>query len=300
MKSFQIKYIFIFTKLFLVINFANLLAQSSDSTSTDSTQTEIQEAPVSWKRAPKVTPPLQLFHSIHGINFPTAETLQAGDFFFGLSHRFNEPIAEGFKELWGLDGSVTMRIELGYAPTNDMIVIFGRTNKDLNYDLQIKHSLYDYRNDFLPVKISANIAGSYTNRPFNSGTPDNRKYHYFANLLINTMYDNQFAFGLIPTYLYNSNCGCQEVQHSITMGIQAQYYMTEMYSFMIEYNPTIEGYRNSQNSITGAFIMETGGHFFKFLITNNPFSNQVQYLSGAAGKWNINSLHFGFQITRNF
>jgi len=48
-----------------------------------------------WKREPSAKADLQLFHSVHVINLPTAETLQKKDMQFDVSHRFIPPVTEG-------------------------------------------------------------------------------------------------------------------------------------------------------------------------------------------------------------
>ena len=82
---------------------------------------------VRWKRqATPVRPELQLFHSPHLVSLPTATTLQKGDFEFEISHRFIPTLNSGYSSLYGLDGPVNMRIALGYAPTNRMVITLGR------------------------------------------------------------------------------------------------------------------------------------------------------------------------------
>ena len=51
-----------------------------------------QESRTRWKRASAEKTDVQLFHSIHVINLPTAETLQKKDMQFDISHRFIPPV----------------------------------------------------------------------------------------------------------------------------------------------------------------------------------------------------------------
>ena len=65
---------------------------------------------VQWKRGEVPVSHLQLFHSTHVINLPTAESMQSGDFEFEISHRFVPPIDEGYSAFWGLDGPANIRL----------------------------------------------------------------------------------------------------------------------------------------------------------------------------------------------
>ena len=73
---------------------------------------------------------------------------------YGISHRFLKPVSSGFDDLWGLDGSVSMRLKLGYAITNDLLVTLGRTNRFGLYDLELKYKTIQIRHDFAPTIIS--------------------------------------------------------------------------------------------------------------------------------------------------
>jgi hypothetical protein len=67
---------------------------------------------------------------------------------------------------------------------------------------------------------------------------------------------------------------------------------------MIEWNPTVYGWRDSYNSLAFGIELETGGHFFKLFVTNNVNINTAQYLAGADKKFGKESIRLGFLITR--
>ena len=255
-----------------------------------------QERKTRWKSSAPVTPDLSLFHSIDVVNLPTAETLQKGDFHFEISHRFNTPVSSGWGELYGFDGSVSMRLALGYAITDDLLFTLGRSNRDGNIDYRFKYKALQIRNDVLPTLVSIRIGGSYNGKAINIDGAD--KHQFYGQLIVNTLYDKKLGIGIVPSYLYNSHIYCLETQDSFTFGMYAQYYVSEGWNVFLEFNPTVMGWRDEFNSMAFGVELETGGHFFKILLGNNTKLNPSQYLAGAVHDINSDDWHLGFNITR--
>jgi len=256
-------------------------------------------AQITWKQHEVVDNlPLQLFHSPQSINLPTVETLQQGDFEFEISHRFLPPIKNGTKDFYGFDGPVNMRIALGYAVTNDLVVTLGRSNVEDNLELKGKYRALQLKETFLPLLVGVQIGIARNTQTFGQTANAGRTYQYFGQLIFNTMIYKTFGIGIVPSYLYNSNIYVNEVQNSFTLGMNFQYYVSKMVSVLAEFNPTVNGYVNRFDSAAFGVELETGGHFFKIILTNNAKLNSTQFLSGAdktigGGEWRL-----GFNITR--
>ena len=253
---------------------------------------------IRWRRGSVVVPELALFHSTHVINLLTAETLQKGDFEFEISHHFIPFIKEGSDALWGLDGPVNIRLALGYALSDHMIVTLGRSNVTDNLDLQIKYKLAQVRNDILPFVVALNvgIARNANVEVLSSG--DSRNFQYFGQIIFNTMIIDKIGFGLVPSYLSNSALTTNAIKYSFTMGTYLQYYFARSWSVLMEWNPTVTGWRASYNSLSMGVELETGGHFFKIFVTDNSYINMSQFLAGAVNRFSDGDIRLGFMITR--
>ncbi len=211
----------------------------------------------------------RLFHSTYAINLPTAETMQKGDFEFLISHRFVPALSEGYKEFWGLDGPANIRLALGYAPTNKMVITLGRTNVTNNLDLQFRYKALEINNDILPLVGTVNLGAAWNSYISDRSNSDPRNFQYFVQLIFNTLLFKKLGIGFVPSYLYNSDIFTEEIKRSLTMGLYAQYYFSEFWSLMVEWNPTTNGWRDSYNSFSTGIELETGGHFFKIFVSNN-------------------------------
>ncbi len=253
-----------------------------------------------WQRGTENTEPeiINLFHSTQVINLPTTETLQKGDFEFEISHRFIPSIKTGSKGLWGFDGPVNMRLGLGYAITDNTIITLGRSNLEDNMDLSVKCKILQFKYHVIPITIALRGGFAWNSEVIGRSSSDSKNYQYFAQLIINAMNGKSFALGLVPSYLYNSYIYCPEYQHSFTFGVNMQYYITNMWSVLAELNPTVTGWRYKHNPVSFGVELETGGHFFKVVLTNSSKLNTSQFLTGAAESFNDGNLSIGFNITR--
>ena len=120
---------------------------------------------------------------------------------------------------------------------------------------------------------------------------------------------NKLGIGLVPSYLQNSFIYAIDKQYTFTLGTYLQYYLNRIWSLWIEYNPVITGYRGrirldetgkSHNSVAIGIAIETGGHIFNVMVTNNARLNPSQYLVGADRSASDDLWRLGFGILRYF
>lgn len=284
------------TLFFLVIIFINITAQPK------------------WQKADEnVKIRLQLFHATQGANFSTTESLEKGNWMYEISHRFIPSINDGIDALYGFDGPARIRFALGYGITDDLMVAFGRSNSTDNYDLQLKQKLLQLNNDFLPSVISI-LGGIAINtevpKNIDRSIGDSDNIQFYAQLIYNTMlFNKKLGIGIVPSYLYNSFIYAVDKQYSLTIGTYIQYYFNRIWSLWIEHNAIIAGYQGrirldeigkSYNSLSFGTAIETGGHIFNIMLTNNARLNLSQYLVGADRAANSNQWRLGFGILRYF
>jgi len=267
-----------------------------------------------WQKSESVTQvEKSLFHATQTANFPTTETLDKGGWMYEISHRFSTPIKEGENSLWGFDGPARIRFALAYGITDDLMVTLGRSNITDNYDLQFKQKLFHLANSYIPSEVS--IVGGLA---LNSEVPqtldrdkfDSDNLQLYAQLIYNTiLLDDKLAIGLVPSFLYNSFIYAVDKQYSFTFGSYIQYYFNRTWSLWIEHNAIITGYqgkirldetKKSFNSLVFGATLETGGHIFNIIVSNNARLNPSQFLVGANDSAGENMWRFGFSIIRYF
>lgn len=257
-----------------------------------------QEEKIEWKRTPAAQESdLHLFHSIQSLSLPTAEMMQKGDWQFEISHRFYPTVKTGIKNFFGLDGPVNMRIALGCALSDNIILTLGRSNINGNVDLRVKFKLLQMQSDLLPAAAAVRLGTGWNTETGRSST-DSRNFQYYGQLIINTLYRNSLGIGLVPSYLYNSSIFTPDAQSTFALGTYVEGYLTHRFGLIFEWTPILSGYRRNANPMAFAIEINTGGHFFKIMITNSTYLNPSQYLAGADDPASGNSWRLGFNITR--
>jgi len=258
-----------------------------------------QEQPREWERRSEVTnPPLTVFHSTQAINLPTAETLARGEWQFEISHRFLPAVSEGSHALWGFDGPVNMRLGLGYAPADRLLVTLARSNLMDNWDLQVKVRALELEAGPLPVMVAVQGGAAWSSEvpARDSGDPGN--FQYYGQLILNTAVTDRLALGFAPSYLYNVLLDRIDPVHDLYWGFYGQLFLTDILSVNAEW--TVGENRAELEHDAGAFglELETGGHFFKVFLSNSVRLNPSQYLVGTDLPFEPDEWRLGFAITR--
>ncbi len=175
----------------------------------------------------------------------------------------------------------------------------GRTNVSDQIDLLIKNKTWQLKNH-CRCRLLIGLQGGLTwnSEPLNRKKMDLKNCQAIGQLILNTMYKNRIGFGFVPTYLYNSYIYCPKEQHSLTLGSYLQCWFSNSFSFCAEWIPTWNGWRRYHNSAAAGLEIETGGHFFKVLITNNTLLNGAQVHAGAEAPFQSDEWRIGFMITR--
>ncbi|MDH3206087.1 MAG: DUF5777 family beta-barrel protein [Gemmatimonadota bacterium] len=238
-----------------------------------------------------------VFHSHQAANLPTAETLPSGAWLFEISHRFDRAISDGTDAFWGLDGPVLNRLGLTYAPSGSVMLGVLRSNFQDNVELNAKVGLYE-GGGALPTEVAAMAGVAWNTEPTEiEGATDNES-QFYAQLILNAMLGGRLAVGVVPTYLRNPRIRDFEAANAFILGLNGQLYMSDAVSFLAEWIVS-EGRAGLENDAgTFGVELETRGHHFKLLITNQARMNPTQYLAGTRSNFEPDEWRFGFNITR--
>ncbi|MEW5925463.1 MAG: DUF5777 family beta-barrel protein [Candidatus Zixiibacteriota bacterium] len=253
-----------------------------------------------WKRDDQpIELTLQLFHANDAVNLPTAETIGKNEMEFQIMHRFYPPVSDGFDQFYGFDGPAGIRLGLAFGITDRMMITLGRSNLNDNVDLRLKYKAFNVKSDVLPTAIAFQGGiGWNTVKTITRDRTDSRNFQYYLQGIINAMPDKRIGLGLIPSYTYNSDIHSADYEYVLTLGSYVQYYVGYPLSFLVEWNPRISGDDSRFNSASFGIELETGGHFFKIILTNSTMLNPSQYLPGADYKFKSDEWRIGFNITR--
>jgi hypothetical protein len=239
-----------------------------------------------------------VFHSHQAANLPTAETLPAGAWLFEISHRFDRAISDGADALWGLDGPVLNRLGLVYAPTNALMLGVLRSNFEDNVELNAKLSIFEGGSDALPVEVAVMGGVAWNTEVFETGGAEDNESQQYVQVIVNAMLGGRVAVGFVPSYLRNPRLLDLEANNAFSLGLNGQAYLGDAVSLLAEWIVTEERVGLENDAATVGVELETRGHHFKLLLTNQARMNPTQHLGGTATDFEPDTWRFGFNITR--
>lgn len=260
---------------------------------------EAQQRPERFQRREQATvPPAAVFHSPQAANLPTAETLSRGEWLFEVSHRFEPPVSRGSDALWGFDGPVFNRLGLAYAASDRLMLGLLRTNLHDNLELNAKVRFWERRsgNGAYMVGAMAGVAWN-TEAPTEAGADENEAQAY-GQLILNASFGDRFALGIVPTVLRNPVIEAAESETVFVLGGNAQLYLSDQVSLLAEWIKSPSRPDRRHDSGTFGVELETGGHFFKIVLTNQMRMNPAQFLAGSPFEFESDEWRVGFNITR--
>jgi hypothetical protein len=261
-----------------------------------------QDAPVRWRRGGGPTEaPVTVFHSMQAATLPTAEMLRKGEILFEISHRFWPAMSEGADALWGLDGPVTNRLGLAYAPADRIVIGVVRSNLDDNVELDVKARVFEAQLPLL-VGVMGGVAFN-TDTPAVPGYEDDEPQAY-AQLILDVLVGGRLALGFVPTYLRNPRIADASADDAFVLGVHGTLQISVGMSVIAEWiaSEARPDHDNAaltlKDALTAGIQLETGGHFFKLLVTNSTRLNPTQVLAGTPHRFAPDEWRFGFNLTR--
>jgi hypothetical protein len=240
----------------------------------------------------------RLFQSHQSANLATTETLRGGNWLFEISHRFAVPMSEGSKELWGIDGPAVIRLGLGFAPTDRVLLGIIRTNNEDNLELNGRARFLEASLGGTPVHLAAAVGGAWNTDPVLSEGAEDNEFQFYAQLVANALIADRLAVGLAPTYLRNPRIRDFETNNTSSLGVYGQWYLGGTFSLLGEWIFSEEIPDLEHDTGTFGLEIRTRGHHFKIVATNQPAINPTQHLAGSPYPFTLDELRLGFNITR--
>ena len=258
---------------------------------------EAQQRPERFQRREQAAEiPVAVFHSTQSANLPTAETLAKGELLFEISHRFVPAVSDGADALWGFDGPVNNRFGLAYAVSDRVMLGVVRSNHHDNVELNAKALLWERRSGSNAFMV-AGMGGLAWNTQGPFGADDNETQEY-GQLILNAAFGDKIAVGLVPTLLNNPVIIDATSESLLVLGGYAQVYLSQHTSLFAEWIKSERRTGLEFDSGTFGIELETGGHFFKIVLTNQVRMNPTQFLGGTPLEFTANEWRVGFNITR--
>jgi hypothetical protein len=244
---------------------------------------------------------VEVFRSTQSANLPTARTTRGGNLLFEISHRFVPGFDSGTSSLWGLDGPVFNRLGIAYAATDRVLVGVQRSNLDGNLELNLKGRFLEGELGTVRYQVAAMGGIAWNFNAFPVDTPgelvEDNESQYYGQLIVNARVAD-LGIGVVPTGFRNPRITDVDPVSTFALGLYGQYWFTPGVSALVEWNLSEESVDYANDAVAFGVELQTRGHSFKLLATNQVRLNPTQYLVGTDRGYAGEDWSFGFNITR--
>lgn len=268
---------------------------------------------------PKAIPVKATFKTTKLVNIQTIEQVKRGELDFRISHRFDDigGTAGGIKTLYGFDNVTDIRLGFDYGLNDRWTIGFGRSKGayvrrqivDFNSKIKI---LQQKDNNSVPLSVSLYLASEVCTMQSSTDSLStayfkkkfNHRINYVSQLLLARKFGDRFSLILAPTLVHRNLVHYTEKNTSFSLGIGFRYKFTKRLGIIVDYYYNFDKIKTPENGYyapLGVGIeLETGGHVFHLLFSNNKSLLESQYLTENKDNWIKGQVRFGFNISRVF
>lgn len=225
------------------------------------------------------------------LNLPTTRALDAGSSLFLISHRFAPPVNRGYDALYGLDGPSVIKLSLGHALTDDLLVTLGRSNESNDVELGTHYQIaQQWGERGWPLGVSLHGAVNWITE---SPPPGQSRFRGDALKLTGQAsfaraFGDRFGALVVPGVLLNPSVGTGGEQALVTLGLGGRATVYQNISVFGEWVPILTGYvetrtlgnLNRFDSWGAGIQITTSGHVFQIVFSNSVGVATDQYLAG--------------------
>jgi hypothetical protein len=252
------------------------------------------------------------FKTTRVITSRSIETPGKGEMQFLVAHRFGR-VNGGWREFFGLD-QANIRLDFEYGVTDWLSVGWGRSNVFKQWDGFARAKFLRQSTGLKKMPITAEFLASVA---MNSGnwTNTNRENYissrasYVFQLMVARKFSRKLSLQVMGTMVHkNLVTSNQDKNDQFMVGSGGRFLLTGSFGLTAEYHYLIPNRIVSaidapmtNHSFSLGFDLETGGHVFQIMATNNLGMTEHQYFTSATtGKWTKGDIHIGFNINRVF
>jgi len=253
------------------------------------------------------------------INLQTIEQVKGGELDFRISHRFDDIAgsAGGVSTLYGFDNVSDIRIAFDYGITDKWTLGFARSKgahlrrQILDFNSKIK-LLQQKDNNSVPISMSLYLAAELSTMKSSTDSLSpayfERKFihriNYVSQLLIARKFNDVFSFQVAPTLIHRNLVHYSEKNTTFAIAAGMRYKFTKRMGIILDYYYNFDSNKSAANGFyapLGVGIeLETGGHVFHLLFSNNKSLLESQFLTENRDSWLKGQFRFGFNISRVF
>jgi predicted porin len=257
------------------------------------------------------------FKTTRLINLATIEQVKRGELDFRNTHRFDDAAgaAGGISTLYGFDNVTDIRIAFDYGINDIWTVGFARSKgayvRRQILDFNSKLKVLRQKTSGMPISMSVYLATELSTMKSSTdiesvsyfGKNPMHRLNYVSQVLLARKFNERLSLELAPTLVHRNLVHYTEENTTFSLGMGMRYKFTKRMGIILDYY-----YNFNKDAVTDNFVaplgvgieIETGGHVFHLLFSNNKSLLESQYLTQNTDSWLKGQFRFGFNISRVF
>ena len=237
------------------------------------------------------------------INLPTDRTLDAGNWLFLISHRFNRPVNVGYSGFYGLDSGATMYLSLGYAFTDRLLATLARSDLGDNVELETRYGVVPETHPQWPVGLALQGTLNWITQERGSESRwRSAAVKYTGQVSVTRTVADRVGLAVVPGLTLNPDEDRVGEAALATLGLGARWKVQEKVAIVGEWTPVLSAPDGAPRYDTWAAGVEltTAGHVFQVVMSNSLGLTTDQYLQGGDLNGNVfdGNVRLGFNIFR--
>jgi hypothetical protein len=225
--------------------------------------------------------------------------------------------AGGVQTLFGFDNVVDIRIGMDYGITDKWCIGVARSKGAYFHkqivDFSSKYKiLTQHKNGGSPLSLSAYVDVGITTMKSSEDIYSvtyfkdtfQHRMNYVGQLIIARKISPSISIELLPTYIHRNYVQFNDKNDLFALGIGGRVKFTKRMGIIVDYYHVFDSMRVAKNGyyppIGVGLEIETGGHVFHILFSNNKGMIESQYLTENKANWMKGEFRLGFDISRIF
>ena len=259
------------------------------------------------------------FKTTRLVNIVTNEQVKRGELDFRISHRFDDISGDagGLKTLYGFDNVTDIRIAFDYGINDWWTVGFARSKgayqRKQILDFNTKLKLWQQKDDnSMPLSVSLYLANELCTMASSTDSSstiyfENKFAHranYVSQVILARKFGERLSIELAPTLIHRNLVNYNENNTTFSLGMGLRYKFTKRMGIIVDYYYNFDKTKTPDDGYYAplgiGLELETGGHVFHLLFSNNKGLLESQYLTECKENWLSGQFRFGFNISRVF
>ena len=230
----------------------------------------------------------------------TTEQLPAKNLNVTIMHSFGIATTNVFRNFFGLDNVLNVRLGLDYGLTERWSAGIGRSSLFNVVDFRSKYAvLRQTSDDKMPLSLS--LKGDLGIVTQENQQPIEDDVSTLISVILSRKFSDKFSLQFTPMYGHFNQVAPAEVNDLFAIGIGSEIHLSNRISVITEYYPVI-GDRNpgTKNAFSLGLDIETGGHVFQLFFTSTEWHLEQFVLANNRHQFWAGDFRFGFNVNRIF